>query len=70
MMTKKLENKKIKKRPLKKKSKNHDDKINNEITTDSGIIVIDDNLNTDKEEAEIEERKAYLEESKSQDASD
>ena len=68
-MTKKLEKKKIKKKSLKKKSKNHDDNINNEITEDSGIVVIDDNLNTDKE-AEIEERKAYLEESKSQDASD
>jgi len=68
MMAKKLENKKIKKKPLKKKPKNAP-QINNEITEGSGIIVIDDNLKTDKE-AEIEERKAYLEESKSQDASD
>ena len=68
MMAKKLENKKIKKKSLKKKPKNAP-QINNEITEGSGIIVIDDNLKTDKE-AEIEERKAYLEESKSQDASD
>ena len=36
---------------------------------DSGIIVIDDDLQIDKEK-ELEERKAYLEEARSQDASE
>ena len=36
---------------------------------DPGIIVIDDDLGVDKEK-ELEERKAYLEEARSQDAAD
>ena len=36
---------------------------------DSGIVVIDDNLMVDAEK-ELEERKAYLEEARSQDAAD
>ena len=36
---------------------------------DSGIILIDDDLEIDKEKV-LEERKAYLEESRSQEASD
>ena len=51
------------KKPVKKrrkKSSNFDD---------SGIIVIDDDLEIDKEK-ELEERKAYLEEARSQDASE
>ena len=55
--------KKAGKKPAKKrgkKSSNFDD---------SGIIVIDDDLEVDTEK-ELEERKAYLEEARSQDASD
>lgn len=65
-MVKKFENKKQKKNKKKPKNKN---KTADEIIEDSGIIVIDDNLKTDKN-AELEERKAYLEEAKSQDAFD
>jgi len=36
---------------------------------DTGIIVIDDDLKVDTEK-ELEERRAYLEEARSQDASD
>ena len=36
---------------------------------DSGIVVIDDDLQIDTEK-ELEERRAYLEEARSQDASD
>ena len=36
---------------------------------DSGIVVIDDNLMVDTEK-ELEERRAYLEEARSQDASE
>ena len=55
--------KKAGKKPAKKrgkKSSNFDD---------SGIIVIDDDLEVDKEK-ELEERKAYLEEARSQDSGD
>ena len=45
-------------RKLTKKSSNFDE---------SGIVVIDDNLQVDKEK-ELEERKAYLEEARSQEA--
>ena len=45
---------------LKKKSSNFDD---------SGIIVIDDDLQIDTEK-ELEERRAYLEEARSQDSGD
>ncbi|MCY3854034.1 MAG: hypothetical protein OXF28_00540 [Thaumarchaeota archaeon] len=65
-MVKKFENKKQKKNKMKPKNKNQ---IADEIIEDSGIIVIDDNFKTDKN-AELEERKAYLEEAKSQDAFD
>ena len=55
--------KKASKKPAKKrgkKSSNFDD---------SGIIVIDDDLEVDTEK-ELEERKAYLEEARSQDSGD
>ena len=56
--TAKKDDKKTKKR---KKSKNTD------LEADSGIILIDDDLVTDKEK-ELEERRAYLEEARSQDS--
>ena len=61
--TVKAKSKKASKKPAKKrgkKSSNFDD---------SGIIVIDDDLKVDTEK-ELEERKAYLEEARSQDSGD
>ena len=46
----------------KKKSKKDD------VNTDFGIVIVDDDLTIDKE-AELEERKAFLEEARSQEAS-
>ena len=46
----------------KKKGMNYDD-------DDTGVVLIDDDLEKD-EQTELEERKAYLEESRSQDSSD
>ena len=48
----------------KKKSKKSDDS-----TDDSGIVLIDDDLEIDAEK-ELEERKAFLEEARSQDTAD
>ena len=56
--------KKTAKKPLKKKSKKSLDSVD-----DSGIVLIDDELEVDTEK-ELEERKAYLEESRSQDSGD
>ena len=56
--------KKTAKKPSKKKSKKSLDS-----TDDSGIVLIDDNLEIDAEK-ELEERKAYLEEARSQDSGD
>ena len=59
--TKKSKSKKSGKKPAgkqRKKSSNFDD---------SGIVVIDDDLQVDTEK-ELEERKAYLEEARSQEA--
>ena len=61
--TVKAKSKKANKKPAKKrgkKSSNFDD---------SGIIVIEDDLEVDTEK-ELEERRAYLEEARSQDAGD
>ena len=56
--------KKTAKKSSKKKSKKSVDS-----TDDSGIILIDDDLEIDAEK-ELEERKAYLEEARSQDSGD
>ena len=56
--------KKTAKKPSKKKSKKSLDSID-----DSGIVLIDDELEVDTEK-ELEERKAYLEEARSQDSGD
>ena len=61
--SKTVKSKKADKKPAKKrgkKSSNFDD---------SGIVVIDDDLEVDTEK-ELEERKAYLEEARSQDSGD
>ena len=64
MKTKKTKTKKTTKKSSKKKSKNS---LNS--ADDSGIILIDDDLKVDTEK-ELEERKAYLEEARSQDSGD
>jgi len=52
------------KKPSKKKAKKSADS-----TDDSGIVLIDDDLEIDAEK-ELEERKAFLEEARSQDTAD
>jgi len=56
--------KKIGKKSAKKKAKKSADSID-----DSGIVLIDDDLEIDAEK-ELEERKAFLEEARSQDTAD
>jgi len=56
--------KKVAKKTTKKSTKN---KANSE-PLDSGIVIVDDDLSVDKE-SELEERRAYLEEARSQEAS-
>ncbi|MDE1762727.1 MAG: hypothetical protein KGH88_00580 [Thaumarchaeota archaeon] len=73
------EKKKETKKPAKKESKKKEaaktkpkekTKLKEDIIKeDSGIIVVEDDPNVDKE-AELEARKAYLEEARSQEASD
>ena len=53
-----------KKRTTKKKTKKSSD-----LPDDPGIVLIDDDMEIDAEK-ELEERKAYLEEARSQDTSD
>ena len=60
----KSKSKKTGKSKSKKTRKKSSDSVDN-----SGIVVIEDDLKIDLEK-ELEERKAYLEESRSQDASD
>jgi len=62
MKSKKTKATKTKK--TRKKSKKSVDPVD-----DSGIVLIDDNLEVDTEK-ELEERKAYLEEARSQDSGD
>ena len=54
--------KKATKKPTKKAKKNISD------SADTGIIIVDDDLTVDRE-TEFEERRAYLEEARSQEAS-
>ena len=62
--TAKSKSKKTRKKLTKKKTKK-----SAELPDDAGIILIDDDLKIDTEK-ELEERKAYLEEARSQDASE
>ena len=62
--SKTVKSKKTAKKSLKKKSKKSLDS-----TDDSGIVLIDDDLEIDTEK-ELEERKAFLEEARSQDTAD
>jgi hypothetical protein len=56
------------KKAVKKTTKKKTKKIS-ELPDDPGIVLIDDDLEID-EEKELEERKAYLEEARSQETSD
>jgi len=60
----KTKSKKTGKKSAKKKAKKSADS-----TDDSGIVLIDDDLEIDPEK-ELEERKAFLEEARSQDTAD
>jgi len=60
----KTRSKKTVKKSAKKKAKKSADS-----TDDSGIVLIDDDLEVDTEK-ELEERKAFLEEARSQDTAD
>ena len=60
----KTKSKETKKRSTKKKAKKSADSVD-----DSGIVLIDDDLEIDTEK-ELEERKAFLEEARSQDTAD
>jgi len=63
-MKSKTKSKKTVKKSAKKKAKKSADS-----TDDSGIVLIDDDLEIDTEK-ELEERKAFLEEARSQDTTD
>ena len=58
-----VEKKKTTKKAAKKTTKKADSQ-----PLDSGIVIVEDDLSIDKE-SELEERRAYLEESRSQEAS-
>ena len=62
-----MKSKKTTKKSSKKKSKKSKKSLDSR--DDSGIVLIDDDLEIDTEK-ELEERKAYLEEARSQDSSD
>ena len=75
-MNKKKTNKSETKKPSSKSKKAKTKRVskskkskNSESFEDTGVIVVDDNLTIDKEK-EMEERKAFLEEARSQDSSD
>jgi len=52
-----------------KSTKSKNKKVMEEPFADAGIVIVDDNIEIDQEKVN-EERRAYLEEAKSQDASD
>ena len=66
-VTKKTTKKVTKKTTKKATKKSTKNKANSE-PLDSGIVIVDDDLSVDKE-SELEERRAYLEEARSQEAS-
>ena len=76
MVEKKKTTKKVAKKTTKKVAKKTTKKVAKKTTKnkanseplDSGIVIVDDDLSVDKE-SELEERRAYLEEARSQEAS-
>jgi len=69
--TEKLKTKKSSAKSTKAKTKrvSKSKKSKNSEFEDTGVVVVDDNLTVDKEK-ELEERRAFLEEARSQDSSD
>ncbi len=61
--------KKTKKSNAKSKTKKKDNKLKKIPVEDTSFVIVDDELEIDKEK-EIEEKRAYLEEARSQEASD
>ncbi len=61
--------KKTKKTNAKGKTKKKANKLKNAPVEDASFVIVDDELEIDKEK-EIEEKRAYLEEARSQEASD
>ena len=55
--------------PKVKAAKSKTKKVKEEQSDDTGIVIVDDNITIDQEKVN-EERRAYLEESRSQDAYD
>ena len=68
MVEKKKTTKKVAKKTTKKVAKKTTKKKAKSEPLDSGIVIVDDDLSVDKE-SELEERRAYLEEARSQEAS-
>ncbi len=70
MAEKKKTTKKVAKKTTKKSAKKSSKKLSkkNAEADDSGIVIVDDDLTIDRE-SELEERRAYLEEARSQEAS-
>ena len=68
MVEKKKTTKKAAKKTIKKAAKKASKKKSTSEPSDSGIVIVDDDLSIDKE-SELEERRAYLEEARSQEAS-
>jgi len=69
MKAKKAKAEKSKSKKAGKKSAKKRTKKSADLSDDTGIVLIDDDLEIDTEK-ELEERKAYLEEARSQDTSD
>jgi|TARA_B110000438_G_scaffold274177_1_gene294168 hypothetical protein len=67
MVEKKKTTKKAAKKTTKKAAKKTTKKADSQ-PLDSGIVIVEDDLSIDKE-SELEERRAYLEEARSQEAS-
>ena len=68
MAEKKKTTKKVAKKVAKKTTKKASKKKSKSEPSDSGIVIVDDDLEINRE-TEIEERRAYLEEARSQEAS-
>jgi len=69
MKSKSDKSKKSKSKKNGKKTTNKRTKKSNDLSDDVGIVLIDDDLEIDAEK-ELEERRAYLEEARSQDVND
>ena len=68
-ITTKVKTTKVKTKSKAKSAKSKTKKAKNEPFSDMGIVIVDDDIEIDQEKIN-EERRAYLEEAKSQEASD